>query len=196
MHITTPAQIESIAWEGELIESGMVKGAQHSSRPVVSLGQPAIWSVASALESETGKKWVAPLGDAKYWLVRLACTLREPPGAEAITEATQALFLRPQPNVAGEKSAYAHTLFPQRLGVEDKTDFTLSLGPELGFADGSSIKLGEVGATLEYRKVFPVIQGYGLGESAPYWTFRPHAKHPLVGSQCVYAVLVARAPAH
>jgi len=195
MHIPTPAEIKSVAWEGELVESGIVKAATRGQRPVVSLGQTEIWPVAEALESETGKKWVAPLGDAKYWLVRLACTLREPPGATAITEATQSLFLRPQPHAAGEQSAYAHNLFPQRLGVEDKTDFTLSLGPELGFADGASVKVGEVGATIEYRKVFPVIQGYGLGESAPYWIFKPHAAHPLLGSQCVYAVLVARAPA-
>lgn len=195
MHITTPAEIKSIAWEGELVESGIVKAATRGQRPVVTLGQPEIWTVAEALESETGKKWVAPLGDARYWLVRLACTLREPPGMQSITAATQNLYLQPQPHVAGEKSAYAHNLFPDRLGVEDKAEFMVSLGPELGFASGASIKVGEVGATFEYRRVFPVIQSYGVGEAAPYWEYRPHSAHPLIGSQCVYAVLVARAPA-
>lgn len=194
MHIITPVEMTS-AWEGELVESGIVKAATRSLRPVVSLGRTEIWPVAEALESETGKKWVAPSGDAHYWLARLTCTLHEPSGAEAITEATQSLFLRPQPHAAGEKSAYAQQLFPVRLGVEDKTDFTLSLGPELGFASGASVKAGEVGATIEYRKVFPVIQGYGVGEANPYWEFKPHAANPLIGSQCVYAILVARAPA-
>jgi hypothetical protein len=164
-------------------------------KPIVTLGKPEVWPVDKALENETGQKWTPPLGDAKHWLVRLACTLREPPGGTVITEATQTLFLSPQPHSAGAENAYAQNLFPQRLGVEDKSTFTFSLGPELGFASGASVKVGELGATIEYRKVFPVIQAYGLGEAAPYWVFRPHAANPLMGSQCVYAVLVARAPA-
>jgi len=195
MQIITPVSIEHVAWEGELAAPSIVYTTGGASRPVISIGQPEVWPVGKALESETGKKWVPPLGDAKYWLVRLACTLREPPRPAEITEATQTLFLRPQPHSAGEKSAYAQNLFPQRLGVEDKSTFTFGLGPELGFVDGSSIKVGELGATIEYRKVFPVIQAYGLGESAPSWVFKPHSAYPLVGSQFVYAVLVARAPA-
>jgi hypothetical protein len=45
-----------------------------------------------------------------------------------------------------------------------------------------------VGAEIEYRQVYPVIQGFGLGESAPYWQFAHHAAHPLLGCQSVYAV--------
>lgn len=195
MHLTTPTEIQSIAWEGELLPSGVVKAAWGGQKPVVTIGRVEVWPVDQALEGETGKKWIPPLGDAKYWLVRLACTLREPPAGTEITEATQTLYLRPEPHSAGAASAYAHNLFPQRLGVEDKANFTLTLGPELGFADGASLKIGEVGATIEYRKVFPVIQAYGMGEAAPAWEFKPHAAHPLMGSQCVYAVLVARAPA-
>jgi hypothetical protein len=195
MLIVTPAEIESVAWEGELFAPPLSFRGEASKRPFATIGQPEVWPVDKALENETSKKWVKPLGDAKYWLVRLACTLREPPRGTEIVEATQTLFLRPQPHSAGEKSTYAHNLFPQRLGVEDKSSFTFSLGPELGFANGSSIKAGELGATIEYRKVFPVIQAYGLGESAPAWAFKPHAANPLIGSQCVYAVLVARSPA-
>jgi hypothetical protein len=195
MFITTPAEIQSVAWEGELFAPSVSFGGGPSKHPFVTIGQTEIWPVDKALENETSKKWTQPLGDAKYWLVRLACTLREPPHGVVITEATQTLYLRPQPNSAGEKNAYAQNLFPQRLGVEDKTTFNFALGPELGFADGSSIKAGELGATIEYRKVFPVIQAYGLGESTPSWIFKPHAANPLIGCQSVYAVLVARAPA-
>jgi len=195
MLIITPAEIESVAWEGELWMSGVAKTAAGNPNPVLTIGQTEIWPVERALENETGKKWTPPLGDAKYWLVRLACTLRELPRGVVITEATQTLYLRPRPNNAGEKSAYAQNLFPQRLGVEDKSTFNFTLGPELGFADGSSVKVGELGATIEYRKVFPVIQAYGLGESAPSWVFKPHTANPLMGCQSVYAVLVARSPA-
>ena len=195
MKIITPVEIESVAWEGELFAPPVSFRGEASKHPFATIGQPEVWPAAKALDNETGKKWIPPLGDAKYWLVRLACTLREPPDGTKIIEASQTLYLRPQPNSAGEKNAYAHNLFPQRLGIEDKSSFTFSLGPELGFADGSSIKVGELGATIEYRKVFPVIQVYGLGESTPSWVFKPHSANPLIGSQCVYAVLVARAPA-
>jgi len=195
VHLTTPTAIQSIAWEGELSASGMTKAVTRSARPVVTIGQPEVWPVAKALENQTGQRWTPPLGDAKYWLVRLACTLREPASGVEVTEARQSLYLRPEPHSAGEKSAYAHNVFPLRLGAEDKTSFSLSLGPELGFADGSSVKIGELGATIEYRKVFPVIQAYGAGEANPYWVFQPHASYPLLGSQFVYAVLAARAPA-
>ena len=195
MLIKTPVEIQSVAWEGELFTPPVSLSGGMTKRPFVTIGQPEVWSAAKALENETGKKWIPPLGDAKYWLVRLACTLREPPNGTEIIEASQTLYLLPQPHSAGEKSTYAHNLFPQRLGVEDKSSFTLSLGPELGFADGSSVKVGELGTTIEYRKVFPVIQSYGLGESNPSWVFKPHAANPLVGSQFVYAVLVARSPA-
>lgn len=195
MLIITSSEIEAVAWEGELLLPNVTMSGVRGPKPIVTIGQPEVWPVDKALESETGKKWIRPLGDAKYWLVRLACTLRKPPDRVAITEATQTLFLRPLPNSAGEKSAYAQNLFPQRLGVEDKSIFNFTLGPELGFADGSSIKAGELGATIEYRKVFPVIQAYGLGESSPSWVFKPHAANPLTGCQSVYAILVARAPA-
>ena len=55
--------------------------------------------------------------------------------------------------------------------------------------------MGQLGAKIEYRKVFPVIQSYAAGEPAPYWIFQPHRTHPLDGSQFVYAVVVALAGA-
>ena len=133
------------------------------------------------------------MGGAEYWLVRLACTLREPPGLRSITEAHQVLSLRPQNSQIANSSTYAYSLFPERLAVEDKTEFSISLGPEVKFADGSEFKVGQLGAKIDYRKVFPVIQSYGVGESDPYWIFKRHPKHPLEGSQFVYAVVVAKA---
>lgn len=52
-------------------------------------------------------------------------------------------------------------------------------------------KLGELGAEIEYRRVFPIIQGFGLGEQTPASQFQHHAASPLLGSQCVYLVLAA-----
>jgi len=191
MHIITPTEIESVAWEGELIAPATITRTIHpSERPTVTIGRHELWTVED-LENLVNQKWVRPMGNADYWLLRLACTLHEPPGRQDITEAQQTLYLRPKSELAGDNAAYAFSLFPDRLGVEDKVELNISLGPELKFASGAEFKAGQLGAKIEYSKVFPVIQSYGVGESIPYWLFKPHAKHPLEGSQFVYAVVAA-----
>ena len=197
MHIFTPVDIESVAWEGELVFPDTLRSADRPQPPVVTLGQHELWPAAEALEPEVGRKWTPPLGGADYWLLRLACTLRDSDGSPKVSrrpvvEATQSLYLRPRNAGAGEGAAYAYSLFPDRLTVEDKAEFSVSLGPELTFISGLGIKPGEIGATITYRKAFPVIQGYGAGEPSPSWVFKAHAAHPLAGSQFVYAVVAAR----
>lgn len=191
MNITTPHAIADIAWEGELVAAANTYGPKPPAPLVARIGQPEIWPAAEALENEVGKKWVAPLGGASYWLIRLACTLFNPSGLQAIGEAQQSLTLRPQSRQAPERAAYAFSLFPERLGAEDKAEFSVGLGPELTFGPDSSVKLGEIGAKIEYRKVYPVIQSYGAGGPEPHWVFKPHRTRPLDGDQFVYAVVVA-----
>ena len=195
MHIITPTQIAVVAWEGELTPPPTTKAVHPTERPVVTIGRPEIWPVAAALEHKGGRPWSPPLGDAGYWLVRLACTLRNPPGLPRLTEARQTLYLRPKKAQADPDSTYAFSLFPDRLGAEDKAEFSAGLGPELKFASGAGFSVGQLGAKIDYRKVFPVIQSYAAGEPTPYWIFRPHRSHPLDGSQFVYAVVVAQAGA-
>jgi hypothetical protein len=188
MHILTPTEITAVAWEGELVPPPVLKGGP-ARRPVATLGQPEIWPAADALENEVGHKWTPPLGGADYWLLRLACTLRD------LTEATQALYLRPRNPAAAADAAYAYSLFPDRLSVESPREFNVGLGPELKFGAAFDLKLGQLGAKISCRKVYPVIQGYGAGEPTVYWVFKSHAAHPLGGSQFVYAVVAARAGA-
>ena len=189
MHIVTPTEITSIAWEGELTPPEIMRSSlQHTARPVVTLGRPELWPAGKALETEVGKKWTPPLGGADFYLLRLACTLREPSGDPTLTEATETLYLRPKNSAAGERAAYAHSLFPDRVSVEGKAEFGLKLSPELKLT-GAEVKAGEAGVTIEYRQVFPVIQSFGVGEPEPYWIFKPHPAHPLQGCQCVYAVV-------
>lgn len=197
MQITAPSEIKAIAWEGALSvpETTRAFKSPTSRAPVVTIGQPEIWRAADALENQVEQKWVAPLGGAEFWLARFACTLRSPGGIEKISEAQQSLFLRPKNSSAGKDTAYAFNLFPDRLGAEDTGEWSVKLGPELKFADGSGFKIGELGAKFDFRKVFPVIQSYGAGEWNPYWVFRPHASRPIEGSQFVYAVIAAKAGA-
>ena len=192
MRIVTPTEIEHVAWEGHLQPLGATfRGA--APLPRVTLGEPAWWPAEQALEGETGQQWTPPAGSDGhcYTLVRLACTLHPPTDRRTrYAEATLAAYLRPRHGgVAGP--VVARDLYPQRLTAERQGKFTVGLGPDLKFAELVSIGLFEVGAEIEYHKVFPVVQGYGLGESRPYWRFAHHEAHPLLGCQSVYAVLDA-----
>jgi hypothetical protein len=191
MRIAAPTEIKEIAWEGSLEPPETAKSIGDTPRPVVTIGKPEIWDTADALKNEVNQVWTPPLTAASFWLVRLACTLREPPGLPHITEVEQSLYLRPKNRLAKPDSTYAYSLYPDRLTAENKTDFTLSLGPALKFGE-AELKVGELGAAIEYRRVYPVIQSYGAGSPTPSWFFKPHAAHPLEGDQFVYAVLAAQ----
>ena len=194
MQFTTPTEIESIAWEGELVEpegSTVFRGGAATSGPVCAIGKPEVWAAEDAVEARTGQPWTPPLGGARFWLVRLACTLREPAGRSSIVEARQTLYLRPAAS-GKDAEAYAYSLIPERLGVEDKAEIRFALGLGLKFAGGTELKTGEVGATIDYRKVFPVIQGYGAGQAMCEWKFKPHRQYPIDGTQFVYAVVAAK----
>lgn len=187
MNITTPIEIEQAAWDGYLEAPGTAfKGAAALARVV--LGEPACWPAGSALASETGKAWTPPAGDRRYTLVRLAFTLYPPDDPRAhYAEATLTAYLRPK---QGSGSVIAHDLFPREVMVASKTKFIFKLSPELKFGAGS-VSPGEVGAEIEYPRGFPVVQGFGLGESRASWLFSHHGADPLSGCQSVYLVLDA-----
>ncbi len=193
MHIKSPDQIENVAWEGELASSETMKTFSFRStreqQPKVTIGRPELWRVGEALKNEVDREWTPPLGDADFRLLRLACSLHELKGKSKFVEATLALSLRP---ASPDGAAYAFSMFPDRLGIENQAEFNVSLGPEATFATGAGFKLGELGAKIDYKKVFPVIESYGAGESHSYWTFKNHEAKPLQGCQLVYAVIVAR----
>ena len=153
------------------------------------MGEPVWWPAEQALKNETGKEWAPPAGGRRYTLVRLSCTLHPLEESRTrYTEVTLTVYLRPRSAVG---TVVAHDLCPLRETAETKGKFTVSLGPELKFAPSTDVKLGEIGAEIEFRKVFPVIQAFGLGESQPYWQFKNDATVPLLGSQSVYLVVAA-----
>ncbi len=188
MPLSPPDTLSDIVWEGELEAPTMMKGAGRS-RLTASLGRPEVWRVEDALESHTGQPWVPPLGDTRFWLVRLACTLHPPGGSEVILEARQELALSAADGSEG--SVYAFSLFPEQVTAEEKHAFKASLGPKLKFAK-AELSGGSLGVDIEYTKVFPVITAFGAGEAYPYWLFQPHSAAPLIGSQCVYAVVAVK----
>lgn len=192
MRIVTPAEIEEVAWDGYLQPEGeTVRKAV--ILPRVTLGEPVWWPAEQAMEGETGRIWTPPAGDQRYTLVRLACTLHPPREERShYVEATLRAYLR---TARGSGRVVAHDLYPQQRSAEQTGAFKFSLRPDLRFADAVDLSLMEVGAEIDYRQVFPVIQGFGLGESGPYWQFARHTTHPLLGCQFVYALLATPADA-
>jgi hypothetical protein len=197
MEIDTPATITNVAWEGEMVppEPTVLSPFEHFTTsanehmPVITIGQPELWHISEVLSDEDKKAWHPPRDDAEYWLLRLACTLHKPRGLERIAEARKVLTLTPKSFDANPRAVYAHSLFPDRMETDETHQVKVALGPELEFARLAEVKLAKLETSISYRKVFPVIQSYGIGEPEPYWIFKRHASYPLEGSQFVYAIV-------
>lgn len=182
-------QAPALAWDGTLEPLGETLRSAIAP-PRISLGEPVVWDVATAMKSELGREWVPPTDNLAYALVGLACTLH--PLADdngRYTEATLEVYLRPR---YGSGTVVAHDLFPLQQTVQDKGKISVGLTPELKFAKAIDVKLLAVGVEKEHTAVFPVIQAYGLREPNPYWHFQRHDQFPLQGSQKLF--LVAAGP--
>jgi hypothetical protein len=186
MKIITPTKIEHVVWEGVLEPPGEAKRGAESAR--VTIGEPAAWSVEEAMEFETGKTWTTPEGDKRYKLVRLVFTLHPPEDSRTrYTEATLTAYLHPR---NGSGTVIAHDLYPQRISATgNKSKFSVGLGADLKFTEAIQVGLPKAGYEIEFQKAFPVVQGFGLGESNPYWQFSHHSANPLIGCLSVYIVL-------
>lgn len=186
MRIATPTEIESAAWEGAL-EPMVETYSEITPSLRVTLGEPAWWSAEQIMENVGGKKWVSPSGHRRYVLLRMACALHRPTDARTgYVEATFTMYLRPR---QGAQPVVAYDLYPQDLAAETRGKFTVGLGEALKFSAPTGSGPEDVGVEIEYHQVFPVIRGYGLGESSPYWQFARDDRERLLGCQNFYVVL-------
>ncbi|MBM3748798.1 MAG: hypothetical protein FJW34_23745 [Acidobacteria bacterium] len=198
--IITPTGIEHPLYEGQLeftpgaieqlsLEKGgeSVRNELKSARPVVTLGQPQWWNLAR-LAREKGETLPAELSlllrDADFYLLLLACSFR-PERNSQVEWARFAAYLRPK---AGRENPIAFDLYPREVYDETKTDVKVSVAPSLKFAE-VALSPGEVVTTIEFRKLEPVIIGYGALESAPNWDFQKHKDQPLRGSKFGYLIV-------
>lgn len=180
----TPAAIEQVAREkGRESMPAELK----SAGPVVTLGQPQWWNLAH-LAREKGETLPAELSlllrDADFYLLQLACSFRPERGSQ-VEWARFTAHLQPK---AGQEDPIAFDLYPREIYDETKTDVKVSIAPSLKFATVEG-KLGEVVTTIEFRKLEPVVIGYGALESAPNWDFEKHKDQPLRGSKFGYLIV-------
>jgi hypothetical protein len=203
--IVTPAEIERPIYEGHLEftseaveKTGRKKGRRPKPneirplRPIVSLGQPQWWNLAH-LAREKGNTLPAELSlllrDADFYLLQLACSFR-PEKDSQIEWARFTAYLRPK---TGQESPIALDLYPREIYDKTKTNIKVNIAPSLKFAAFESAtvegRVGEIVTTVEFRKLEPVIIGYGALESAPNWDFEKHKDHPLQGSKFGYLIV-------
>jgi hypothetical protein len=203
--IMAPEEIENPLYEGQLAftpatieEAARQKGGESvrrelkSAGPVVTLGQPQCWNLAS-LARERGDALPAeialPLRDADFYLLQLACSLRPERDSE-VTWVRLNVYLRPK---TGQEAPIAFDLYPREIYDEVKTDWKVNIAPSLKFAvfEGVEVegKLGEVITTIEFRRLEPVVVGYGLQQSDPGWDFEKHREHPLRGVKSSYLIV-------
>jgi hypothetical protein len=178
MHITTHTELTDILWDG-LLEPPVVM--RSDTALAASIGRPAQWADGQLL----GDKWQPPVGGGRYYLLRLAFSLRPGERSRAsISAADFCLRLHPQ---AGQQ-AIVFDAYPREQLVEQERPVTLGIGPalKLGAVDGEAAKAE---TTIDFGRVLPVIHSDGLGEAAFCWRYSAHRRQPLLGSRAMYAVI-------
>jgi hypothetical protein len=148
--------------------------------PQVSIGKPDWWTGQKIL----GDAWKDPEGGYSDGLARFAFSLR-PESRQEVRKAELVVDFRPED---GGARPIAFDLEP-RAETEEKTGaFTLGIGPDFKFSS-VGVTLAKAEATINLRRVFPVITADGIGESITRWVFASRPAHPLVGSQIVYEIV-------
>jgi hypothetical protein len=198
--IVTPTEIEHPLYTGSLEfvpevsdSDDLYRGAGVSREkpnrpgPMVTLGQSQWWNLAR-LAREKGESLPAELSlllhDADFYLLQLACSFK-PERDSQVTWAQFNVYLRPK---IGPETPIAFDLYPREIYDESQTDVQVSIGPSLKFAD-VELALGQAVTTIEFRRIEPVIVGFGALQSDPGWDFEAHNNHPLRGAKFSYLIV-------
>lgn len=178
MHITLDSIPQDDLWRGVLQRPAVTFRGIEDSLPV-SIGQPFQWADGQLL----GEKWQPPVGGGRFYLLRLAFTLKPRPN-QVVTQADFSLSLSPQ----GAKRAVAFDAFPQEQLAETNLPVKLGIGPDfkLGNAEAS---LASAETTIDFGYAVPVVRVDGLQEAQLRWHYTAHARHPLEGSRRMLAVV-------
>ena len=160
--------------------------------PRLSLGQPQCWNLAK-LTREKGSTLPAEMAlllrNADFYLLQLAYSFRPEPKSEVVW-ARLNVDLQP---MMGKDFPIVFDIYPREIYEVEKKDWKVSIAPSLKFSvfEGVDIdaKLGEAVTTIEFRKLEPVIVGYGLLQSNPSWDIEKHREHPIRGVKSNYIIV-------
>lgn len=193
MVITSPNEINAPLYEDTLdlvSTSNRLSGNEvvKSGGPAVTFGFPQSWNLMSLLR-ETNQSLPPDMllhaKDADFYLVELAVSFR-PQQNTTINWSQFVAYLRPEKTGVGYPIAY--DLFPKALTDEKRSEIKLGVSPEIKFSE-IEFKVGELSTLIEYKRLTPIVTGYGLLESTPTWDFQNHANYPLQGCRACYLII-------
>jgi hypothetical protein len=203
MHIiTAPTEINQPLYESqmELMSGNTGENARSINNPevqkligpVVTLGQPQCWNLAS-LAREKGSALPAELAlllrNADFYLLELACSFRPERDSKVIWARLDA-YLQPK---VGQENPIAFDLYPLEVYNETKTDWKVNIAPNFKFGVFDSVKfegaLGEMITTINFRKLEPVVIGFGRNQANPGWDFEMEKTQPLRGVKVGYVIV-------
>ena len=193
--IITPSEIEEPLYESimELVKGTVRKDQQETvvvdePGPIVTLGKPQWWNLAK-LAREKGEmlppEMLLLMRDADFYLVQLACSFK-PERQSKVEWAQFTAFLRPKRSGYGDPIAF--DLYPLQVCDMTQKDIKVSIAPSLKFANVEGT-LGEIVTVITYKKLEPIITGFGALQSNPCWEFEQYDSHPLRGSRFTYLVV-------
>jgi hypothetical protein len=193
--IEAPTSIEHPLYEDrlEIVESeeqvrrSAIRQQLSDMAPVVTLGQPQWWSLAR-LAREKGESLPAEmalsLGESDFFLLQLAFSLL-PHRDERVIWARFDIDLQPSAN---DLPPLAFDLYPREIYDEVESDRQIAIEPSLSFATFEA-KLGKALTTIHFRKLEPVVVGYGLLQSHCGWDYQRSHQKPLTGIQVGYLIV-------
>jgi hypothetical protein len=184
MWLRVPDSIDDVLWEGPLEpEHESIERLQRSwtgdesrtgaedvarNLPVVSIGQPEAWPLATIYKPDRMPPLLqARLFEADFYLVRLACSFRPVRRETRIDWARFAIELLPD---GQSRQPIADDLHPNEVDQEIQHSIKVSLSPNLKF-QGVEASLGGVGFGLEYPELQPRIIAAGHSSPRASWDY-------------------------
>ena len=205
MWLQVPETIEHALWEGALepaTEEAVeqvgrewaargFKGNAHDAvrdLPLASIGQPEVWSLLEVYPLEKMPHPLrAKLGEADFYLVRLACSFR--PRKEQSRVAWARFIVRLLPDSAARQPV-AFDLHPLMVTQEVRRNVKVTLSPSLKFQEIGA-EIGGIEFGFEYPELQPLISAAGAGEERPSWDYEEARGVAVQGSKWMHLLIKA-----
>jgi hypothetical protein len=186
----TPAETDRSVDRGEGRSVGAaLDGAGTRDLPVVSIGQPEVWSLPDVYAPKKLPPALrAKLDEANFYLVRLSCSFRPKSGGTQVEWARLAISLLPD---AVGRAPLAFDLHPLLVTNEVKRNVKVTISPSLKFNEVEA-SVGSADFGLEYTELQPIVSAAGAGEARPSWDYSAGKGVGLNGSKWMH--LLVKAP--
>jgi hypothetical protein len=181
------APLEPVPTSGARREQPPAVGPPDPSElPVVTIGRPRAWPLSDLGDPAAPGVAGSPAREV-FFVVRLACSFRPRKDRTSISWARFAVHL--QPDEAGNQPL-AFDLYPRAVERERQVSRKVTLSPSLKFSEVEA-SIGELGYTVDYPAVDPILSAAGFEETTPSWDFSRAPGLPVHGGKLLHAVVAA-----